>query len=58
MAKPISSDKREAIVKHMQAGECKEDIAKISYNTALEWYPILNQLMLDSKQYKLNGGYD
>jgi len=28
MAKPISSDKREAIVKHMQAGESKEDIAK------------------------------
>ena len=28
MAKPISNDKREAIVKHMQAGESKEDIAK------------------------------
>jgi len=28
MAKPISSDKREAIVKHMQAGESKKDIAK------------------------------
>ena len=30
-------------------------LAKISYNTALEWYPVLNQLMLNSKQYKLNG---
>jgi len=28
MAKPISNDKRETIVKHMQAGESKEDIAR------------------------------
>jgi len=28
MAKPISNDKREAIIKHMQAGESKENISK------------------------------
>jgi transposase len=28
MAKPISNDKREAIVRHMQGGESKENIAK------------------------------
>lgn len=28
MANPISLEKREAIIKHMQAGESKEDIAK------------------------------
>jgi transposase len=28
MAKPISNDKRETIIKHMQVGESKENIAK------------------------------
>lgn len=28
MARPISNDKREAIIKHMQAGENKKEIAK------------------------------